>query len=74
MFSTIHQATPQKSTQLQVLNVHHDDSHEHGQPFYEVVSIRQPWQSATPCYYLPKTCALTVQDLLFSKPTTKSQL
>ncbi len=67
VFSTIHQASPQTSTQLHVVNVHHDDSHEHVQPFDEVVSIRQPWRFATPCYYLPRTCAPTMQYLLVFK-------
>jgi hypothetical protein len=42
------------------LNVHHDDNHEHVQPFDEVVFIRQPWRYVTSNYYLPKTSALTV--------------
>ncbi len=41
------------------MNVHHDDNHEHVQPFDEVVFTRQPWQFATLGYYLPKTDMLT---------------
>jgi len=41
------------------MNVHHDDNHELVQSFDEVVFVKQPWQSATLCYYLPITNALT---------------
>jgi hypothetical protein len=41
------------------VNVHHDDNHEFIQPFDEIVSIKQPWQSATPSYYLPISGAPT---------------
>jgi hypothetical protein len=50
MLSTTHQ-TPQTSTQPKVMSVHN------GAPiqlFDEVVSIRQPWRSITPSYYLPR--------------------
>ncbi len=59
MLSTIPQATPHTSTQPRVVNVHHDDNHELVQLFNKVVSTKQPWQSVTPCYYLPKMNALT---------------
>ncbi len=41
------------------MNVYHDDNHELVQPFDEVVSARQPWQSATPSNNLPKIDAFT---------------
>jgi hypothetical protein len=41
------------------MNVYHDDNHELVQLFDEVVSTRQPWQFATPCYYLPRSSAPT---------------
>ncbi len=58
--STIHQETPRTLTQSWEVNVHHDDNHEHVQPFDEVVFTRQPWQYATPNYYLPRTSAPTL--------------
>jgi hypothetical protein len=57
--STIHQATPHTSTQPWVVNVHHDDNHELVPLFDKVVSAKQPWQSATLCYYLARMGALT---------------
>jgi hypothetical protein len=57
--STIHQVTPQTITQTWAVNVHHDDNHELVQSFDEVVSIKQPWQSTTPNYYLPISGAPT---------------
>jgi hypothetical protein len=39
--------------------VHHDDNHEPIWLFDEVVFAKQPWQSTTPCYYLPRTSAPT---------------
>jgi len=59
MFFTIHQ-TPQTSTQLRVMNVHNDGNHEPIQPFDEVVSIQQPWQSTIQGYYLPRKGSLTL--------------
>jgi hypothetical protein len=53
VLSTIHQVTPQTITQTQAVNVHDDDNHELIQPCDEIVSIKQPWQSATPSYYYP---------------------
>ncbi len=57
MLSTTHQITPQTLTQPWVVNVHHDDNHEHVQLFDEIVSTQQPWRSTTPSYCLPKTNA-----------------
>jgi len=59
MFSTTHQETPQIITQPHAMSVHHDDNHEPIQLFDEVVFARQPWQSATPSYNLPRTSAFT---------------
>jgi hypothetical protein len=39
MLSTIHQETPQTTTQPMVVSVHHDDNHEPVQPFYEVLVL-----------------------------------
>jgi hypothetical protein len=59
VLSTIHQLTPQTSTQPQAAIVHHDDNYEHVQLFDEVVSTQQPWRSTTLSYYLPITNART---------------
>jgi hypothetical protein len=40
--STIHQVTPHTSTQPWVVSVHHDDIHEHVQPFDEAMAIYNP--------------------------------
>jgi hypothetical protein len=59
MLSTTHKKTPQIITQPRAMTVYHDDNHEPIQPFDEVVYVRQPWWSATPCYNLPRTNAST---------------
>jgi hypothetical protein len=41
------------------MNVYRDDNHEPIQPFDEIVSERQPWRSATPCYNSPRISAST---------------
>jgi hypothetical protein len=54
------------------MNVHHIN--ELVQLFDEVVSTKQPWQIATPSYYLPKTNAPTlIATYTGSKPDTKYQ-
>ncbi len=40
--STTHQKTPQTITQLKVVNVHNDVSHELIQSFNEVIFVQQP--------------------------------
>jgi hypothetical protein len=60
VFSTIHQTSPQTSTQPWVVNVHHEDNHELVQPFDEVVFARQPWRSTTLGYYLLRINAPTL--------------
>jgi hypothetical protein len=47
------------TTQPWAMNVYHDDNRELVQPFDEVVSAQQPWQSTTPCYNLLRTDAFT---------------
>ncbi len=42
-----------------MVNVHNDDNHEPIQSFHEVVSIQQPWRSATLGYNLPKIGVFT---------------
>jgi len=59
VLSTTHQQTLQTITQSKVVNVLNDDNHELVQLLSEVVSIQQPWRSATPSYNLPRTCAST---------------
>ncbi len=38
ILSNTHQMTPQRSTQPQIVNVHHGGNHEHVQQFDEIVS------------------------------------
>jgi hypothetical protein len=77
VFSTTHQ-TPQTSTQLKVVNVHNGDNHELIQPFDEVVYVRQPWQSTTLGYYLPRrgTPTLIITSISFQNqpPNTNINL
>jgi hypothetical protein len=70
LFSSTHQETPQITTQLKVVNVHYDDNHEPVQPFDEVVSVQQPWQSPTPSYNIFRIDAFT---LITTSPSFQNQ-